>query len=196
MGKIVISENVSLDGIVDDPTGEEGSGHGHWTGQISERDRGQWYQALHEEALSAQALLIGRRSDEWFARRWLPRGGEQADRLNGMPKYVVSSTLDEPSWSNATVLSGDMVGGVTKLKEKLAGDIVVYGSIQLAHALLEHGLADEVRMFVYPVVLGAGQRLFTETSDKRPLRLIRTRTIGENLIQLSYERAGYRRSGT
>jgi len=188
MGKIIISENVSLDGIVDDPTGEEGSGHGHWTGQISEQDREQWYRALHEEALSAEALLIGRRSDAWFAGRWLSRTGAQADRLNGMPKYVVSATLEEPRWGNATVLSSDVVTEVTKLSENLTGDIVVYGSITLAHTLLEHGLADEVRMFLYPVVLGSGQRLFTNTTDKRPWRLVRTRTIGDTLVQLSYAR--------
>jgi dihydrofolate reductase len=187
MGKIIISENVSLDGIADDPMGDEGSGHGHWTSLIGERDRDAWFQAIHEESLAAEALLIGRRSDNWFARRWLSRSGERAERLNGMPKYVVSSTLEEPKWSNTTVLSGDVVAGVSKLKEKLAGDIVVYGSIQLAHTLLAAGLADEVRLFVHPVVLGAGQRLFTETSDIRALRLVRNRTLGESLVQLSYE---------
>jgi len=188
MGKIIISENVSLDGIVDDPTGEEGSGHGHWTGQISAQDREQWSRALHEEALSAEALLIGRRSDAWFAGRWLSRTGAQADRLNGMPKYVVSATLEEPSWGNATVLSGDAISEVSKLKEKLTGDIVVYGSIQLAHTLLEHGLADEVRMFVYPVVLGAGQRLFNDTTEQGHWRLVRARPLGDGLVQLRYER--------
>jgi dihydrofolate reductase len=188
MGKIIISENVSLDGIVDDPTGEEGSGHGHWTGQISAPDREQWYRAIHEEALGAEALLIGRRSDAWFAGRWLSRTGAQADRLNGMPKYVVSATLEEPRWGNATVLSGDVVSEVAKLKEKLTGDIVVYGSIRLTHTLLEHGLADEVRMFVYPVVLGSGQRLFTDTAGKHPWRLVGTRTLGDALVQLTYAR--------
>jgi len=189
MGKIIISENVSLDGIADDPMGDEGSGHGHWTSFISDQDRDAWFQAIHEESLAAEALLIGRRSDDWFARRWLTRTGERAERLNGMPKYVVSSTLEEPKWSNTTVLSGDVVAGVSKLKEELAGDIVVYGSIQLAHAVLELGLADEVRLFVHPVVLGSGQRLFTETAGMRPLRLVRNRTLGEALVQLTYEYA-------
>jgi len=190
MGKIIISENVSLDGIADDPTGDEGSGHGHWTALISAQDREKWYQAIHEEALAAKALLIGRRSDAWFASRWLPRTGDQADRLNGMPKYVVSSTLEEPMWTNATILRGRVLTEVAKLKENLPGDIVVYGSIRLARTLLEHDLADELRLYVYPVVLGAGERLFTETGGKRPLRLIRTRSIGESLVQLSYEPAG------
>jgi dihydrofolate reductase len=189
MGKIIISENISLDGIVDDPMGEEGSGHGHWTGQIGEQDREEWSRALHQEALDVEALLLGRRTDEWFARRWLPRSGPWADRLNSMPKYVVSATLEQPRWSNAVVLSGDVVSEVSKLKESLAGDIVVYASIRLAHALLEHGLADEVRLFVYPVVLGAGQRLFTETARLSPLRLVRARTLGENLVHLGYQRA-------
>jgi dihydrofolate reductase len=188
MGKIIISENVSLDGVVDDPVGEEGSGHGHWTGQIGERDREEWSRALHEEAVDAEALLLGRRTDEWFARRWLPRGGPWADRLNSMPKYVVSATLEEPRWSNATVLSGDVVTEVPKLKEKLAGDIVVYASIRLAHTLLEHGLADEVRLFVYPVVLGPGRRLFPDTSHFSPLRLVSARTLGDNLVHLRYHR--------
>jgi dihydrofolate reductase len=189
MGKIIISENASLDGIADDPMGDEGSGHGQWTSFTSERDRDAWFQAIHEESLAAEALLIGRRSDAWFARRWLSRTGERAERLNGMPKYVVSATLEEPKWSNATVLSGDVVSEVSKLKDDLAGDIVVYGSIQLAHTLLEHGLADEVRLFVHPVVLGSGQRIFTEASGMRPLRLVRNRTLGEGLVQLSYEYA-------
>jgi dihydrofolate reductase len=189
MGKIIISENVSLDGIADDPMGDEGSGHGHWTSFSSESDRDAWFQAIHEESLAAEALLIGRRSDDWFARRWLTRSGERAERLNGMPKYVVSATLEEPKWSNTTVLSGDAVSEVSKLKEALAGNIVVYGSIQLAHTLLEHGLADEVRLFVHPVVLGPGQRLFPETSDTRPLRLVRNRTLGQGLVQLTYEYA-------
>ena len=189
MGSIIISENVSLDGIADDPMGDEGSGHGHWSNIISQRDRDAWFQAIHEESLAAEALLIGRRSDDWFARRWLTRTGERAERLNGMPKYVVSSTLEEPKWSNATVLSGDAVSEVSKLKESLAGDIVVYGSIQLAHALLAAGLADEVRLFVHPVVLGSGQRLFPEANHQRPLRLVGNRTIGESLVHLSYEYA-------
>jgi dihydrofolate reductase len=145
---------------------------------------------LFEEALGAEALLLGRRSDEWFATRWAARTDEWANRLNGLPKYVVSSTIDEPRWSNATVLRGDIVTEVSKLRRELAGDILVYASYQLGRTLMEHDLVDELRLFVYPVVLGAGERLFGETSDKRPMRLARAQVVGEGLTFLTYERAG------
>jgi dihydrofolate reductase len=190
MGKIVVSENVSLDGVVQDPTGEEGFRHGGWFIQISDNDRAAWAKAGLDEALSAQALLLGRRSDEYFAARWLSRSGEWADRLNSMPKYVVSSTLEHPAWSNATVLKGDVVNEVTKLKRELAGEIVVYGSRQLVHTLMEHDLADELRLTVHPVVLGTGQRLFGETSGKKPMRLLAARTLGDGLAYLTYGLAG------
>ena len=187
MAKIVISENVTLDGVVEDPTGEEGSGLGGWFGQFGRADLEEWGRVQLDEALSARALLLGRRSDEWFAARWLSRSGEWADRLNSMPKYVVSSTLDAPRWGSGTVLSGDVVGEVSKLKQELEGDIVVYASIRLAHALIEHDLADELRLTVYPVVLGAGERLFGETGTRKPLRLADTRTIGAGLAYLIYQ---------
>ena len=171
MGKIVISENVSLDGVVQDPTGEEGFRFGGWFHQIGDKDREAWAKVGFDEALSAEAFLLGRRTDEWLATRWLSRSGEWADRLNSMPKYVVSSTLEEPKWTNSTVLKGDVVSEVSKLKQELAGDIVVAGSIQLARALMEHDLADELRLIIYPVVLGAGERLFGEASDRKPMRL-------------------------
>ena len=143
--------------------------------------------AAPAEALSAAALLLGRRSDEWFAARWAPsRTGEFADRLNSLPKYVVSSTLQEPKWSNVTVLRGDVVSEVSKLKQELDGDIVVYASYQLGRTLIEHDLVDELRLFVYPVVLGAGERLFGETSDQKPLRLIDTKIVGDGLAFLTY----------
>jgi dihydrofolate reductase len=193
MGKIVVSENVSLDGVVQDPTGEEGFKHGGWFFQIEANDREEWAKLELDEALGAQALLLGRRTDEWFAVRWLTRSGEWADRLNSMPKYVVSSTLDEPKWSNSTafkgaVLKGDVVTEVSKLKQELAGDIVVYASTPLVHTLMEHDLVDELRLTIYPVVLGAGERLFGETSDSRPLRLVSTQTVGDGLAFLTYER--------
>ena len=150
MGKIVISENVSLDGVVQDPTGEEGFRHGGWFGQIGGKDREEWAKVGLEEALGAEALLLGRRSDEWFAARWLSRTGEWADRLNSLPKYVVSSTLEEPKWTNSTVLKGDVVTEVSKLKQELDGDIVVYASIQLVHTLIEHDLVDELRLIDLP----------------------------------------------
>jgi dihydrofolate reductase len=188
MGKIVVSENVSLDGVTQDPTGEEGFRHGGWFGRIGDKDREAWAKMEFDEALGAEALLLGRRSDEWFAERWLSRSGDWADRLNSLPKYVVSSTLEEPSWANATVLTGDVADEVSKLKQELDGDIVVYASTQLVRTLMEHDLVDELRLTVYPVVLGAGERLFGETSDSRPLRLVSTQTIGDSLAFLTYER--------
>jgi dihydrofolate reductase len=187
MGKIVISENVSLDGVVQDPTGDEGFSRGGWFGQIGDRDREEWAKVELDEALGTEALLLGRRSYEWFAARWPSRSGEWADRLNGLPKYVVSSTLVDPDWNNSTVLSGDAVTEVSKLKQELNGDIVVYASCQLGRTLIEHDLVDELRLMVYPVVLGAGERLFGETSDKKRLRLVDTRTVGDGLAFLTYE---------
>jgi dihydrofolate reductase len=187
MGKIVISTNVSFDGIVQDPDGLEGFRLGGWFGQFGGKDLEEWAKVEYEEALGAEALLLGRRSDEWFAARWLPKSGEWADRLNGLPKYVVSSTLQEPKWSNVTVLTGDVVSEVSKLKLVLDGDIVIYASYQLGRTLIEHDLVDELRLFVYPVVLGAGERLFGETSDKKPLRLVDTKTVGDGLVFLTYE---------
>jgi len=187
MGKIVISTNVSFDGIVQDPDGLEGFRLGGWFGQFGGKDLEEWAKVEYEEALGAEALLLGRRSDEWFAARWLPKSGEWADRLNGLPKYVVSSTLQEPKWSNVTVLRGDVVSEVSKLKQELDGDIVVYASYQLGRTLIEHDLVDELRLFVYPVVLGAGERLFGETSDQKPLRLVDTKTVGDGLVFLTYE---------
>ena len=188
MGKIIISENVSLDGVVQDPTGEEGFRLGGWFGQFGGKDLEEWAKVELDEALRAEALLLGRRSDEWFAARWASRNGEWADRLNSLPKYVVSSTLDEGKWTNSTVLKGDVVTEISKLRQELDGDIVVYGSTRLVHTLLEHDLADELRLTVYPVVLGTGERLFGETSDKKPMRLISIQTIGAGLALLTYER--------
>ena len=187
MGKIVISKNVSLDGVVQDPDGEEGFRHGGWFGRFGGKDLEEWAKIEFDEALRAEALLLGRRSDEWFAARWLSRSGEWADRLNGLPKYVVSSTLERPRWSNATVLEGDVVDEVSKLKQELDGEIVVYASYQLGRTLIEHDLVDELRLFVFPVVLGAGERLFGETSDKKPMRLVDARTVGDGLAFLTYE---------
>jgi dihydrofolate reductase len=186
MGKIIISENVSLDGVVQDPTGEEGFRLGGWFGHVGDRDREAWVKVELDEALSAGALLLGRRSDEWFATRWLSRSGEWADRLNSLPKYVVSSTLEEARWTNSTVLKGDMVGEVSKLKQEVAGDIVVYASTQLVHTLMEHDLVDELRLMIYPVVLGTGERLFGETSDKKPMSLVHAQTVGDSLAFLTY----------
>ena len=186
MGKIIISENASLDGVVQDPTGEEGFRLGGWFGHVGDRDREAWVKVELDEALGAAALLLGRRSDEWFATRWLSRSGEWADRLNSLPKYVVSSTLDEARWTNSTVLKGDVVSEVSKLKQEVTGDIVVYASTQLVHTLMEHDLVDELRLMIYPVVLGTGERLFGETIDKKPMRLVHAQTVGDSLAFLTY----------
>ncbi len=186
MGKIVISENVSLDGVVQDPTGEEGFRHGGWFGQI--KDHPEVGKLALDEALGAKALLLGRRSYEFFSARWPSRSGELADRLNSLPKYVVSSTLEDPDWNNSTVLKGDAVIEVSKLKQDLDGDIVVLASFQIVHRLMEHDLVDELRLKVFPVVLGAGERLFRETSDKKPMRLVDSRTIDNGVALLTYER--------
>jgi len=166
MGKIVISQNVSLDGVVQDPTGEEGFRHGGWFGQVGDKDREEWAKIELEEALGAEALLLGRRSDKYFGPRWTGRGGE---------------------WSNSTVLKGEVVNEVSKLKQELDGEIVVYASRQLVHTLMEHDLVDELRLMVYPFVLGAGERLFGETSDKKSIRPLHARTVGDSLVYLTYE---------
>jgi dihydrofolate reductase len=190
MGRIVVSQNISLDGVVQDPTGDEGFRHGGWVGHAGERDREEWAEVLFEEAVRAEALLLGRRSDAWFAERWTPRTGEWADRLNSLPKYVVSSSLEEPAWTNATVLKGDVAIEVANLKQALDGEIVVYASFQLVRTLVMHDLVDELRLTVYPVVLGSGERLFGESIDARRMRLLDSRTIGDGLAYLTYEFLG------
>jgi len=186
MGKLVVSENVTLDGVIQDPAGDEGFRLGGWVGLI--KDRPGVNRLALDDALGAEALLLGRRSYEWFAERWPARTGELADRLNSLPKYVVSSTLEDADWNNSTVLKGEAVDEVSKLKQELAGEIVVAGSIQLAHSLMEHDLADELRLIIYPVVLGAGERLFGEASDRKPMRLVHAQPIGDSLALLTYER--------
>jgi dihydrofolate reductase len=187
MGRLVITTNVSLDGVVQDPDGEEGFSRGGWFYQFGGEDLEEWARIETDEALGAEALLLGRRSDEWFATRWQSRDGEWADKLNSMPKYVVSTTLKEPSWSNSTVLNGDPAEEIEKLKQRIDGEILVYGSGQLVHTLIEHDLADELRLVIFPVVLGSGARLFGETSDRKPMRLVRTSTIGTGLTLVTYE---------
>ena len=185
MGKIIMSENVSLDGVIEDPAGDEGFRVGGWVGRIA--DRPEVAKVTLDEALATEALLLGRRSYEWLAARWPSRTGDLADRLNGVPKYVVSSTLEEPKWNNSTVLKGDVVTEVSKLKQELNGDIVVPGSFQLLRTLIEHDLVDELRLKVYPVVLGDGERLFGPTSDQKPMRLINAQTLDDGIAFLTYE---------
>src|SRR5262245_43485959 len=172
MGKIVFSENVSLDGVVQDPSGDEGLRVGGWIGRVGDRGREEAAGVLLDEALGAEALLFGRRSYEFFAARWPSRSGALADRLSSLHKYIVSSTLEDPEWSNSIVLRGEVVDKVSKLKRELDGQIVAYASFQLLRTLIEHELVDELRLMIYPVVLGAGERLFGETSDKKPMRLL------------------------
>jgi dihydrofolate reductase len=192
MGKIIVSENVTLDGVVQDPTGEEGFRHGGWFLQAGSSDLEGFYRAALDEALGAEALLQGRRTHEYLAARWPSRTGELADRLNTMPKYVVSATLEASGWNNSTVLRGDAVSEVSNLRHELNGEIVVAGSNRLVRTLMEHDLVDELRLLVYPFVLGDGQRLFGETSDKVALRLAASRTVGDGLAYLTYQvvRAG------
>ena len=187
MGRVVVSENISLDGVIQDPTGEEGFSRGGWFDQIANKDRDEWAKVEFEEALRAAALLLGRHSYEFFAARWPSRSGEWADRLNGLPKYVVSATLEDPDWNNSTVRKGDVVTEVSKLKQEVNGEIVVYASSRLVHTLIEHDLVDELRLITFPFVLGCGERLFGETSGKKPMRLVDTRAIGDGLVLLTYQ---------
>jgi dihydrofolate reductase len=187
MGKIVITTNVSLDGVVQDPDGEEGFGRGGWFVQYGGKDLEEWAKVEYAEALGTAAVLLGRRSDEWFGARWTAKPGEFAHRLNSLPKYVASATLQDPKWTNVTVLTGNVVDEVTKLKQQVDGDIVVYASYQLGRTLIEHDLVDELRLFVFPVVVGAGERLFGETSGTKPFRLTGSETVGDGLVFLTYQ---------
>jgi dihydrofolate reductase len=189
MAKIVMSgpQNVTLDGVIEDPDGAEGFKLGGWFGEFGGKDLEEWYKVALDEVLRADAWLLGRRSYEFFGARWQSRAGEVADRINTIPKYVVSSTLEHPDWNNSTVLSGDVVSAVSQLKQDVAGEIVIPGSYQLGRTLIEHDLVDELRLVVFPVVLGAGERFFGEASDKKPMRLVNVRTIGDGLVFLNYE---------
>ena len=187
MGRIVVTEFISLDGVIEDPGGAEDYKYGGWSFEISRGDEGDQFKV--DETNNSAALLLGRKTYEGFADAWPSREGEFADKFNSMPKYVVSSTLKDPEWTNSTVLSGDLATEVSRLKEELDGDIVVHGSAQLAQALVEQGLVDELRLMVFPVVLGSGKRLFGETSDKKPLRLSDSRTVGDGVAILIYEPA-------
>ncbi|TMK78680.1 MAG: dihydrofolate reductase [Actinobacteria bacterium] len=187
MGRIVVTEFVSLDGVMEDPGGAESFRHGGWTFEINRGDEGDKFKL--DEALSSEALLLGRVTYEGFAAAWPSRDGEFADKFNAMPKYVVSSTLEEPEWNNSTVLRGDVAEEVAKLKGEKEGDIVVHGSGRLVQTLVEHDLVDELRLMVFPVVLGTGKRLFGETSDKKPLRLVDSKMVGDGVAILVYEPA-------
>jgi dihydrofolate reductase len=185
MGRIIITEFVSLDGVMEAPGGGEGYKHGGWTFEVDRGTEGDKFKL--DEALDADALLLGRVTYEGFAAAWPSREGEFADKFNTMPKYVVSSTLQKPDWNNSTVLDGDLAEEVAKLKQEQDGDIVVHGSARLVQALIEHDLVDELRLMVFPVVLGSGKRLFGDTSDKKRLRLTDSKTVGDGVEILIYE---------
>jgi dihydrofolate reductase len=186
MGRIIVTEFISVDGVVEDPGGSENFKYGGWTFEFSRGEEGDQFKL--DETLEAEAQLLGRVTYEGFAEAWPPRDGEFADKFNNMPKYVVSSTLKNPEWTNSTVLDGDLAESVAKLKDEVDGDIVVHGSVQLVQGLIEHGLVDELRLMVFPVVLGGGKRLFGETSDKRTLRLTDSKTVGDGVSILVYQR--------
>jgi dihydrofolate reductase len=187
MGRIVVTEFVSLDGVMEDPGGSEEFVHGAWSFEFNRGEEGDKFKL--DETLESEALLLGRVTYEGFAEAWPSREGEFADKFNSMPKFVVSSTLEEPGWNNSTVLRGDVVEEVADLRQRHDGDIVVHGSARLAQTLIEHDLVDELRLMVFPVVLGSGKRLFGDTSDKKPLRLVGSKTVGDGIAILTYEPA-------
>ena len=188
MGRIVVTEFVSLDGVIEAPGGGEDFEHAGWTFAIDRGEEGEQFKL--DETLDAEALLLGRVTYAGFAAAWPSVEGEFGDKFNSMPKYVVSSTLEEAEWNNSSVLRGDVVEEVSKLRQAPGGDIVVHGSAQLVQTLLEHDLVDELRLMVFPVVLGSGKRLFADTGAKKRLRLTDSKTVGDGIAILIYEPAG------
>jgi dihydrofolate reductase len=187
MGRIVVTEFVSLDGVIEDPGGSEDYRHGGWTFEIDRGDEGNKFKL--DETMEAEAQLLGRVTFEGFADAWPSREGEFADKFNSMPKYVVSTTLQDPEWNNSAVLSGgDLAAEIAELKEDVDGMILVAGSAQLVQALLALDLVDELRLMVFPVLLGEGKRLFGEGSEKMPLRLAASRTVGDGVAVMTYVR--------
>lgn len=188
MGRIVVTEFVSLDGVMEDPGGSEDFKHGGWTFAISRGEDGDKFKV--DEAFAADALLLGRKTYEGFAEAWPERDGEFADRFNAMPKYVVSSTLSDPAWNNSTVLDGDeMAAAVARARDDVEGDLYVHGSAQLVQGLIENDLVDELRLMVFPVVLGAGKKLFGETTDKKSWTLKDAKTVGDGVAIQIFEPA-------
>ena len=185
MGRIVVTEFVSVDGVMEDPGGAEGFKYGGWSFEFSRGDDGDKFKL--DETLGTEALLLGRVTYEGFAEAWPSRSGEFADKFNSMPKYVVSSTMDEPEWNNSTVLKGDVVDEVSRLRQDVNGDIVVHGSARLVQTLLDRDLVDELRLMVFPVVLGSGKRIFGTTSDTKPLRLVDSKAVGDGVAIMIYE---------
>jgi dihydrofolate reductase len=187
VGRIVVTEFVSLDGVMEAPGGEDFK-YKAWSFEFDRGEEGNKFKL--DETLESEALLLGRVTYEGFAAAWPSREGDFADKFNSMPKYVVSSTLENPEWNNTTVLKGDAVDEVSNLRQGQDGDVYVHGSCQLAQTLLEHDLVDELHLMVFPVVLGTGKRLFGETSDKKRLRLVDSKVVGDGVAILVYERAG------
>lgn len=189
MGKIVVSEFVSLDGVMEDPGGSDGTKHGGWTFQFGSPEQQQF---KFEELFKADALLLGRRTYQGFAAAWptMPGTGAYGERMNGLPKYVVSTTLTAPDMTwNATLLPTDFVGALPRLKQEVNQDILIFGSGQLVHALSAQNLVDEYRLMVFPVVLGSGKRLFPEMSDKLPLKLVESTQFSSGVVVLTYHPA-------
>ena len=187
MGRIVVTEFVSLDGVMEAPGGEDFKYPG-WSFEYDRGDEGNQFKL--DEVFDAEALLLGRRTYEGFAAAWPEREGEFADKFNEMPKYVVSSTLSDPDWNNTTVLEGDVVESVAKLREEVQGNAYVHGSCQLVQTLIDNELVDELRLMVFPVLLGTGKRLFGETSDKHGFKLAESKPVGdEGVLTVVYERA-------
>ncbi len=186
MARIVISENLTLDGVIQDPTGDDGFARGGWFHDVDDEARQGWAEVETEEALRPRRCCWVAGPTTTSSRAGRNRTGIWADRLNSMPKYVVSATLVDPAWAGTTVLTGDAVAEVTALKERLDGEIVLNGSGRLARTLIEHDLVDELRLMVYPYVLGSGERLFPETADRTALRLTDARTVGGSLALITY----------
>ncbi len=184
MGRIVVTEFVSLDGVMQAPGGGEEFKHAGWTFEINRGPEGDKFKL--DEALASEALLLGRVTYEGFAAAWPSMQGRFADKLNSMPKYVISSTLKQPEWNNSTVLGGDVADEVTRLRASLDGDIVVHGSARLVQTLLKNDLVDELRLMIFPVVLGSGKRLFGETTDKKPMHLTHSLLVGDGVTVQIY----------
>ena len=187
MGKLVVSQFLTVDGVVEDPGGSENFERGGWAFQFERGPEGDKFKT--DEVMAADALLLGRVTYEGFAAAWPSRTGGFADKFNNMAKHVVSSTLKDPEWNNTTVIDGDIAAAVSRLKSETDGDILVNGSVQLVGALVESDLVDEYRLMIYPIVLGAGKRLFGETAAAVPLKLIGSMPAGETTV-LTYAPAG------
>ena len=184
--RIVVTEFVSLDGVMEAPGGEPGFKYPGWTFEFDRGDDGNQFKL--DETMQADALLLGRRTYESFAGAWPQREGEFADKFNAMPKFVVSTTLKDPEWNNTTVLAGgDATAEVRKLKEDFDGELQVPGSQRLVQELIESDLVDQINLMIFPVVLGTGKRVFGVTSDKKTLRLAESKTVGDGVVILIYE---------